>query len=53
MLRRYQTEGRELRASEPRDLIERVKDICRLREAPPALDADSLELAWRSFFGLT
>src|SRR5206468_4824716 len=28
LLERYGTEGRDLRASEPRDLIERVRDIC-------------------------
>ena len=31
VLERYREEKRELRASEPRDLIERCRDICNLR----------------------
>ena len=51
LLRRYAEEGRELRASEPRDLIERVRDICELRQRPFALDADVMNIAWLAYFG--
>jgi len=51
VLQRYRTEGRELRASEPRDLIERCRDICNLRHQPPRLDAELLALAWEGYFG--
>jgi predicted ATPase with chaperone activity len=51
LLRRYADEGRELRASEPRDLIERCRDISELRQRPFGLDADVLEMAWLAYFG--
>lgn len=51
LLKRYQSEGRELRCSEPRDLIDRAGDICRLRGRPLALDSDILDAAWRGYFG--
>ena len=51
LVARYQAEGRDLRSSEPRDLIERALDICRLRNHPPRLDPDILDTAWRGYFG--
>src|SRR5207248_6648570 len=51
VLDRYRAEGRELRCCEPRDLIERVRDVCRFRDAPPALTEDLLSLAWVGYFG--
>ncbi len=51
VLRRYREEHRELRASEPRDLIERCRDICHLRRQPPRMDAELLDLAWWGYFG--
>ncbi len=51
VLERYRAEGRHLRASEPRDLIERSRDICRLRHQPFELDDDIMDVAWRGYFG--
>jgi hypothetical protein len=51
LLDRYQTEGRELRCCEPRDLLERASDICRLREEPLSLNEEILDLAWTGYFG--
>jgi hypothetical protein len=51
LLRRYQDEGRDLRASEPRDLIERCRDICELRGQPFTLTADVMNTAWLAYFG--
>lgn len=51
LLQRYQEEGRELRASEPRDLIERSRDIARLRRRPFELTPDVLDIAWTGYFG--
>ena len=51
LLRRYRDEGRELRASEPRDLIERCRDICELRQRPFGIDADLIDMAWLAYFG--
>jgi SpoVK/Ycf46/Vps4 family AAA+-type ATPase len=53
LLRRYADEGRELRASEPRDLIERCRDICELRQRPFGVDPDVLSAAWTAYFGET
>jgi hypothetical protein len=53
LLSRYQEESRELRASEPRDLIERVKDICQLRRQPFVLNVENLDMAWTAYFGDT
>jgi hypothetical protein len=52
ILDRYKSNGRELRACEPRDLIERSKDICRFREIPLELSPDVLDMAWNGYFGV-
>ena len=51
ILDRYRAEQRDLRASEPRDLIERARDICRLRRQPFELNQEILDSAWRGYFG--
>jgi hypothetical protein len=48
---RYQAEQRELRCCEPRDLIERARDICRFRGQPLVLSDTLLDLAWAGYFG--
>lgn len=50
ILGRYRDEKRELRASEPRDLIDRAADICRLRGIPLALTSEVIDQAWRAYF---
>ena len=51
LLERYANEDRPPRASEPRDLIERARDICRLRRQPLELNQEVLDVAWRGYFG--
>jgi predicted ATPase with chaperone activity len=51
LLQRYRAEGRALRGSEPRDLIERAREICHLRQHPFTLSADVLDTAWLAYFG--
>jgi MoxR-like ATPase len=51
LLERYRAEKRDLRACEPRDLIERSRDICRFRGKPLELTAKVLDLAWTGYFG--
>lgn len=51
VIERYRASNRELRACEPRDLIERVRDICRHRDQPMALNDELLNLAWDGYFG--
>jgi predicted ATPase with chaperone activity len=53
LLQRYKEEGRDLRASEPRDLIERARDLCRLRGQPFSIDPDVMNRAWQAYFGQT
>ena len=47
----YRTQNRELRACEPRDLIERARDVCHFRGVPLELTSEVLELAWTGYFG--
>jgi hypothetical protein len=51
LLERYKAQNRELRACEPRDLIERARDICRFHSRPFELTAKVLDLAWSGYFG--
>lgn len=51
LITRYQSQGRPRRSCEPRDLVERVRDICRYQNRPLELDAYVLDVAWRGYFG--
>jgi SpoVK/Ycf46/Vps4 family AAA+-type ATPase len=51
LLERYRAQNRELRACEPRDLIERARDICRFHGRPLELTPKVLDLAWSGYFG--
>jgi predicted ATPase with chaperone activity len=51
ILKRYEAENRELRRCEPRDLVERARDICRFTGLPENLDDSVLDLAWNGYFG--
>jgi hypothetical protein len=50
LLERYRLEKRPLRCCEPRDLVERAKDICRYQGQPIALNTEVMELAWKGYF---
>jgi hypothetical protein len=51
ILNRYEATNRELRRCEPRDLIERARDICRFTGRPESIDDTVLDLAWSGYFG--
>jgi predicted ATPase with chaperone activity len=51
VLERYRAEDRAPRACEPRDLIDRVGDICRFEGKAPALTEEHVDLAWTGYFG--
>jgi hypothetical protein len=51
ILERYKAQDRELRACEPRDLIERARDVCRFHGRPLELTPKVLDLAWTGYFG--
>lgn len=52
LLDRYARESRELRSCEPRDLLLRINDICRLRRTPMEINDEFLDLAWCGYFGV-
>ena len=51
ILARYKAENRDLRACEPRDLVERSRDICRFEGKPLELTPKVVDLAWTGYFG--
>jgi hypothetical protein len=51
LLKRYRAQKRELRSCEPRDLIERARDICSFQGKPLELTPAVLDLAWTGYFG--
>jgi len=51
VLERYRAQNREMRSCEPRDLIERARDICRFRGISFELTPEILDLAWIGYFG--
>jgi hypothetical protein len=51
LLNRYRAEKRELRACEPRDLIERSRDVCNFQRRSLELTPEVLDLAWVGYFG--
>jgi predicted ATPase with chaperone activity len=51
LLERYHRERRDLRCCEPRDLIERARDICGFTGRQLVLDDAVLDLAWMGYFG--
>ena len=48
---RYEAEQRPLRSCEPRDLIERARDICGYQGRGFELTMDVVDRAWRGYFG--
>ncbi len=50
VINRYRSENRPWRASEPRDLIERCRDICELRGIDYQIDESILNVAWAGYF---
>jgi MoxR-like ATPase len=52
LLRKYQLEGRVPKACDPRDLIDRSIDRCRLLRQPVKLTEEGLEVVWKGYFGL-
>lgn len=51
LLDRYRVEKRPMRSCEPRDLIERARDICTYKGLPLDLSPAVMDLAWKGYFG--
>jgi hypothetical protein len=51
--KRYGIERRMPKACEPRDLIDRVIEVCKYRREPIRLTTETLDMAWDAYFGAT
>lgn len=51
LMARYHREQQDLRACQPRDLLDRCADICRYEDRPFLLTKELLERAWNYYFG--
>jgi hypothetical protein len=51
IIKRYEREKRQMRSCEPRDLIERIKDVCHYQQKPQELSDQLVDVAWRGYFG--
>jgi hypothetical protein len=51
LLNTYMIEHRQMKACEPRDLLDRVTDICLFEGCALELSPKVLDVAWRNYFG--
>ncbi len=51
VLTKYRIERRMLKGCEPRDLLDRVTDICLFEGQPLVLSNQVIDIAWRNYFG--
>jgi hypothetical protein len=51
LLNNYMIEKRQMKACEPRDLMDRVGDICKFEGRPVEVNQRTIDLAWRNYFG--
>jgi hypothetical protein len=51
LLHKYGAEGRPMKSCEPRDLLNRVSDICTFEGHPFQLSPALIDIAWANYFG--
>ncbi len=51
VVNKYVSENRPMRPCEPRDLLNRVNDVCRFEGRPFRLTPELVDIAWRNYFG--
>jgi len=51
VLNKYLVENRAMKACEPRDLVDRVTDICLFENRPLGVTPELIDAAWRNYFG--
>ncbi|MEP6637537.1 MAG: ATP-binding protein, partial [Acidobacteriota bacterium] len=51
IINKYRVEHRQMKGCEPRDLLDRVTDICLFEGQELALSAQVVDIAWRNYFG--
>jgi hypothetical protein len=53
ILKKYAGENRPMKACEPRDLVDRIIDICLFDGHPLEVTTSLIDNAWRNYFGAT
>ncbi len=48
---KYAKDGRPMKSCEPRDLLNRVNDLCLFEGRPQQLTPELVDIAWRNYFG--
>lgn len=51
VLSKYRIERRQMRGCEPRDLLDRLTDICLFEGQPLQVSNHVIDIAWRNYFG--
>lgn len=51
VLNKYRIEHRQMKGCEPRDLLDRITDICLFDGLPLELSPEVIDTAWRNYFG--
>lgn len=51
VLGKYRIEHRQMKGCEPRDLLDRVTDLCRFEEKQIRVTPELIDIAWRNYFG--
>jgi hypothetical protein len=51
ILAKYEFEKRQMKACEPRDLLDRIEDICMFENSELKVTTEHIDLAWRNYFG--
>ncbi|MFN2492910.1 MAG: hypothetical protein ABR501_08510 [Pyrinomonadaceae bacterium] len=51
VLNKYKADGRQMKGCEPRDLLDRITDICLFESHALELTPEVVDIAWRNYFG--
>jgi len=51
IINNYMIERRQMKACEPRDLLDRITDICLFEGKPLEISKIVIDIAWRNYFG--
>src|SRR6267378_2079859 len=51
ILNSYMIEHRQMKACEPRDLLDRITDLCLFEGRAPEITNSVIDVAWRNYFG--
>lgn len=52
LLAKYDQEKRPMKSCEPRDLLNRMVDLCTFERRPLQLSTELIDAAWRNYFGM-